>query len=92
MLLKNIFYINLISVCEKNGPNLIIFTAPYGCRKLSTNLSIPVNHLDYTSLLKSDSCFYDEQHLNTYGKEELTKKTGADLHQWFMKNYAAIST
>jgi hypothetical protein len=75
----------LTSFCEKNGTKLIVFTAPYRCRNLSPNFSTPVNYLDYTSLFESDSCFYDEQHLNMYGKEALTKKTGADLNSYFNK-------
>ena len=89
----------IIQLCEENGIGLVIYASPIAntgavVEALGSNLAvekftakrgIPFLFYQKTDDLGIDyeTDFYDDQHLNTYGTEKLTRKMG----EWLIQNY-----
>lgn len=72
-------------ICEQNNSKLIIYIAPY--QKLSIKLNASTDVVNHSGLTTSQEFFYDNQHVNSKGREFANQQFIKDVKKILDRTY-----
>lgn len=72
-IIDNPMLLELQRICEKNNARLFIYIAPMFNSELTVSTSLNMELINHTGIIKSSAGFYDNIHVNKYGREIATK-------------------